>query len=172
MTPPHANMKSWVRSLGSGALGGVVLGLLGGAAIILAIGEPPPVTIRAAQEVDGVALRGGRLDLLFTIDRTRDCPATTSRYLWRWLEVDGTSLRQFVPLGTSASASTLIGENNRVMISLSLPSDLPEGEWFYWSRSVSYCYGILSNLRPIIHQTPNIPVHITAPPQIAREPRL
>ena len=165
-------MRAWVRSLGAGALGGIVLGLFGGGAIILAIGETPPVTVRAAQEVDGVALRGGRLDLLFTVDRTRDCPATTSRYLWRWFEVDGTAVRQFVPLGTSSSASTLVGENNRIMISLSLPPDLPEGDWFYWSRSINYCYGILSNIRPTVHQTPNIPVRVIASPQVIREPRL
>lgn len=93
MTFTHSVVRSWVRSLWIGALGGVVLGLLGGAALVLAISEAPPVTVREAREVDGVALRGGRLDLLFTIDRTRDCPVTTSRYLWRWLKVDDVPTR-------------------------------------------------------------------------------
>ena len=172
MTSSQFNVRSWVRSLGAGALGGIVLGLLSGIAVILAIGETPPITIRAAREVDGVAVRGGRLDLLFTVDRTRDCPATTSRYLWRWVEVDGTSVRQFVPLGTSPSVSTLVGESNSIIISISIPPDLTEGEWFYWSSSINYCYGILSSIRPILHQTPNIPVRIAALPQAMKEPRL
>ena len=89
MIPIHLRAKSWALSLWTGALGGILLGLLGGGALILAIGDTPPVTIREAREIDGVAFRGGRLDLLQTIDRTRDCAVSTSRYLWRWIDVDG-----------------------------------------------------------------------------------
>ena len=161
MIPIHLRAKSWALSLWTGALGGILLGLLGGGALILAIGDTPPVTIREAREIDGVPFRGGRLDLLQTIDRTRDCAVSTSRYLWRWIDVDGEQIRQFVPLETSSSASTPIGESKRVMLSLALPYDLPEGEWFYWSRSTSYCSGPFNITRPVVHQTPNVPVRIT-----------
>ena len=160
MTFTHSVVRSWVRSLWIGALGGVVLGLLGGAALVLAISEAPPVTVRDAREVDGIAHRGGRLDLLFTIDQTRDCPVTTSRYLWRWLKVDDVLIRQFVPLDTSSNALPLIDEANRIVLSLQLPPELPEGEWFYWSRSIDHCRSFFNFFDPSIRQTTNIPVRI------------
>ena len=171
MTFTHSVVRSWVRSLWIGALGGVVVGLLGGAALVLAISEAPPVAVREAREVDGVALRGGRLDLLFTIDRTRDCPVTTSRYLWRWLKVDDVPVRQFVPLSTSFNAPPLADEAGRIVISLQLPPELPEGEWFYGSRSVDYCGSFINFLNPSIRQTPDIPVRIINNSLDAKEAR-
>lgn len=160
MMPTDVNIRSWARSLWAGALSGVLLGLFGGAFIISAFGGPPPVTIREVREVNGVALRGGRLDLLFTGDRTRQCPVVTSRYLWRWAEVDGEPIRQFVPLGTSLSGLTPVGGNKRILLSLPVPPDMPEGEWFYWSRSTSECPRLFGLSYSAVYQTPDIPVRI------------
>lgn len=161
MTRKPTNMRSWARSLWAGAVGGVMLGLLGGAVLITAIGDPP-ITIREAHETDGVVLSGGRLDLVFTIDRARQCPSITSRYLWRWIDMDGEQLRQFVPLGTSPSGITPVGENQRVMMSLAIPPDLAEGEWFYWSRTTTQCPGLFDLSNPAVHQAPDIPVRIVS----------
>ena len=172
MTPTRVSVRSWACSLWAGALGGALLGLVGGTTLITAISEVQPVTIREAREVDGVAFRGGHLDLLFTIDRVRVCSAVTSRYLWRWTKVDGRSVRQLVPLETSFNGVTSVGTDQHSMLSLALPRDLPEGDWFSWSRSTAQCPSLLGFSHSIIYQTPNVPVRIIKHPDEAEAPRL
>lgn len=127
----HVKVGSWARSLWAGVAGGIVLGLFGGVALILAVGGTPPVTMREVREVDGFVVRGGRLDFFCTIGRARFCSVATSCFLWQWTEVDGERARQVVPLGMMSGDLTPTGDGKRVVLSLLVPADLPEGEWFY-----------------------------------------
>lgn len=164
MTPRCLHfMKSWSRTLAFGLLGGLLVGLLAGAAIVVLLDLRMPVQIHDIREVDGVAVRGRRLDLLIRLDRAHDCVNVTTRFLWTWTEVDGQRVQMFVSLGSATmGVLPLAGKNKRFVLSVPLPSDLAEGDWFYRSRAVDTCPGLFQLPVPVVRETPDIPVRIVA----------
>ena len=156
-------LRSWVRTLVLGLLGGVFIGLVLGAALVVVLDLRAPVQIGDIREVDGVAVRGGRLDLLVRMDRAQDCVNVTTRFLWTWTEVDGQRVRMFVSLGSATmGVLPLVGKDQRFVLSVPIPSDLPEGEWFYRSRAVDTCLGLFQIPVSTARETPDIPVRIVA----------
>ena len=87
----------------------------------------------------------------------------TTRFLWTWTEMDGQRVRMFVPLGSaSMGVSPLAGKDQRFVLSVPIPPDLPEGEWFYRSRAVDTCPGLFQFPVSTVRETPDIPVQIVA----------
>lgn len=160
-------LRSWGRTLALGSSGGVLIGLVLGAALVGMLDLRVPVQVGDMREVDGITARGGRLDLLVHMDRAEPCVNLTTRFLWTWTEVDGQRMRMFVPLGSaSMGVSPLAGKDQRFVLSVPIPPDLPEGEWFYRSRVVDTCPGLFQFPVSTLRETPDIPVQIVARPVI------
>lgn len=164
MTPARFGfLRSWLRTLVLGLLGGVLIGLVLGAALVVVLDLRAPVQIGDIREVDGVAVRGGRLDLLVRMDRAQDCTNVTTRFLWTWTEVEGQRVRKFVSLGSATmGVLPVMGRDQRFVLSVPLPPDLPEGEWFYRSRAVDTCFSLFQLPVSTARETPDIPVRIVA----------
>jgi hypothetical protein len=130
-TPNHAGVVAGL----AGALFGAALG----AWVIVRNESLEPLVVKAAYQLNGVVHRDGRLDLVWTIDRVRDCASQSTRWLWTWVEQDGVRMKQFFPLVSSNAVVTGEGLNQRYVLSLPLPPGVWAGDWFYFARTVEYC---------------------------------
>ena len=164
MTPARLGLlRSWLRTLAAGSLGGILIGLVLGAALIGTLDLRVPTQIEDIRQVDGVSVRGERLDLLVRMDRPEDCVNVTTRFLWTWTEVDGRRVRMFVPLGSATmGVLPMADKDRRFVFSVPIPPDLPEGEWFFRSRAVDTCPGLFHFPVSTARETPDIPVRIVA----------
>ena len=141
-------------------VGGVLIGGVVGFSLLLWSSRTAPLIIRSVYELDGVVAQGGHLDIVFDIDRLRDCPSETSRWLWTWVDQDGRRMRQFFPLVSTPTAITDAGLDQHFILSVPLPAGIWPGEWFYISRTIEHCPLLPSLFRPYIHESPDIPIHI------------
>lgn len=132
-----------------------------GLSMLIYAGERQPVIVHSAYELDGVSARGGHLDIFFDLDRQRDCPAETSRWLWTWVDHDGVQIKQYFPLTSSATTLTDVGAGQRFILSIPLPSGLWAGTWYYWSKTVEHCSLLPYFFHSPNRETPNIPVQVT-----------
>jgi len=140
---------------------GMTLGSGLGFFLLVWTGQRPPVIVHSAYALNGVAARGGHLDIFFELDRQRDCPTETSRWLWTWVDHDGVKVKQFFPLTNTSTTVTDAGENQEFILSLPLPAGLWEGTWFYWAKTVEHCRFLPVLFRSPIRETPDIAVQIT-----------
>jgi hypothetical protein len=99
-------------------LAGLFLGSVAGFGLILRAHRTSPIIIYSAYELDGVVQLGGHLDLLFDVDRTRDCPSQTSRWLWTWVKRDNNFVRQYFPLSNSNASITEAGSAQKFILSM------------------------------------------------------
>ncbi len=154
-------MTGLVRRL-LGRVAMVALGLVVGTALASYSHRTAPVVITGMHEADGIALRGGMIDLVMTTDRSRFCPSETQRYLWRWTEIEGEQTRQFVPLVQTAAPPG--SGSGRVMLSIPVPLPVAPGEWFYRAITIERCSWLPAPLRPYVWRTPDVAVRIGNPP--------
>jgi hypothetical protein len=145
-------------------LAGLLIGAVSGFGFILWSHRSSPVTLYSAFEVDGVVSRSGHLDLQFNIDRTRDCPSQTSRWLWTWINRNTGRIRQYFPLTNSNTTITSPGDMQRFVLSLPMPPGIWPGDWFYTSKTVEHCSIIPGLESSKILQTPDIPVRVIDDP--------
>ena len=150
------------RNIAAGC-SGLTLGSILGLGLILWSNRSSPVIVNTAYEVED-ANRAGQINILFDIDRTRDCPSETSRWLWTWVEKGGTRIKQYFPLPSSPTTITGIGYDQRFILSLPVPSGVWAGDWYYWSKTVENCSFLPSFFRAQIIETPEIPIRITDAP--------
>ena len=144
-------------------LAGVVGLLLGGGvgfALIVWGNRNATVVVREAQEVDRVATRAGHIDLYFDLDRVRDCPSETSRWLWTWVDHDGDLIKQFYPLVNTSTALTAIGRNQRFILTLPIPPGIWPGQWFYWSKTIEHCPFFPNLFQSRVRESTDIPIEI------------
>ena len=85
----------------------------------------------------------------------------TSRWLWTWIDHDGTKIKQFFPLTNTSTTVTDAGENQKFIVSIPLPAGIWEGTWFYWAKTVEHCSFLPALFRSPIRETPDIAVQIT-----------
>ena len=146
----------WCIGLGFGLSIGVVL--------VAIIDGRPPVVVTEFRETDGMVVQGGRINLLIEVDKHRDCPTQTARYLWRWVDDPdwpGQHVRLYVPIVGPPVSLSPVGEAQRSILSLSLSSDIAPGEgWFYESKSVRSCarFPVFNGLA--VTQTRPIPIKV------------
>ncbi len=152
--------RKWRKDLLAG-LAGLCLGSLAGCYLILWTNSVTPVVIHEVHEVDGAAPRNGHLDIYVDMDRNRDCPSETSRWLWTWVDHNGERIKQFYPLVNTATTLSDLGRNQRFILSIAVPPGIWPGNWFYWSKTVEHCPFLPSLFRSTIRESSDIPVHIT-----------
>ena len=149
-------------------LAGLLLGSAAGFGLILQAHRTSPVIIYDAYELDGVVHQGGHIDLLFDIDRTRNCPSQTSRWLWTWVRHDNDLIRQYFPLSNSNAAITDAGGAHKFVLSLPIPPGVWPGKWFYTSKTIERCPIILGLESLKLLQAPDIPVRVLNDPDLSR----
>lgn len=119
-----------------------------------------PVVVRDVREVDGVAVRGGWLDLEVALVRNRLCDTRVERWLWQF-QKDG--LRRWVQLPeVAAPPATSLGDAHYVL-SLPIPGSIPSGKWHYVSRSRDDCGSPFSFWTPTLRDSKEIDITIADP---------
>lgn len=132
----------------------------GASAMLLDFLDKRPATIvKALFDANSVTFRDGRIQLYFDVTKVRDCPTTTTRWLWTWVDYNGKEMRLFMPLGVSFAGVTDVG-NDRYLLSLNVPKGVWDGTWYYYARDVVQCGGLLSLLRNQVTETQPIPITI------------
>lgn len=151
------------RNIIAGLLG-LLLGSISGYVLIVWSNRNSAVIIRDERELDGSTTRNGSLDIYVELDRSRDCPAETSRWLWTWVEHNGERIKQFYPLANSATTITDTGLDQHFILSIPIPPGVWPGEWFYWSKTTEHCSFLPSLFRPQVRESVDIPVRIREEP--------
>ncbi len=123
-----------------------------------------PVIIHDEREVDASTVRDGHIDIYVDLDRLRDCPAETSRWLWTWVDYNGIRTKQFFPLASSATTMSDPGRDQHLILSLPLPAGVWAGEWYYWAKTVEHCALVPSLFRSPVRETADIPIRILRGP--------
>ena len=136
----------------------VIMGSVG-----IAIGwyasQRPSIIVTSVREADGVAIRGGWMELNVTVNRTRLCKIDVDRWLWRENEQ---GQRVWVPLAHVASPPTELGVLTTYQVWLPVPGNIPTGKWHYLSRSRDDCTAAwLSSTT--VRESPDVPVLVIDP---------
>ena len=143
---------------------GLGFGLSIGLVLVALSDSRPPVVVTEFRETDGLVVQGGRINLLIEVDKHRDCPTQTTRYLWRWVDdpdYPGRHVPLHVPLVGPTVALSPIGEKQRSILSLSLPSDVAPGDgWHYSSKSVRSCGRFPVFNGPVVTETRPVPIRV------------
>ncbi|MGI4945125.1 MAG: hypothetical protein ACRYHQ_31950 [Janthinobacterium lividum] len=135
----------------------------------------PAVIVEDLHELDGVAVRGGAIDLMARIDHQRQCTTNIARWLWRWRD-DGAGHRvqQWIALGDPISPPVPLGDNIRYILTIPLPPSVEPGEWYYRGSAVDNCAFLpglwaaaprVSSDKPIVvtNPTPTAPAPVSTP---------
>ena len=126
--------------------------------------QRPPLVLRNVHETDGVVIRGGWLDLDFTLTRMRDCDARVERWLW---QDDTDGARRWVPMQAVANPPTALGVEVHYKLSLPVPGNIPAGAWHYFSRTRDECGNVFSLVPQTVRDSGDVPVIIVDPPEDA-----
>ena len=145
-------------------LAGVMLGSISGYGIILWSNRNAPVIVHDEREVDGGNTGNGYIDIYVELDRLRDCPAQTSRWLWTWDDREGQHLKHFFPLANNATTITDAGRDQRFILSIPIPPGVWPGHWFYRSKTIEHCSLLPGLFRAPVRESADIPIHIVDPP--------
>ncbi len=143
---------------------GLLLGSASGYLLILRSSQYAPVIIHEEREVNASTVRDGHIDIYIDLDRLRDCPAETSRWLWTWVDYNGIRTKQFFPLASSATTMSDPGRDQHLILSLPLPAGVWAGEWYYWAKTVEHCALVPSLFRSPVRETADIPIRILRGP--------
>lgn len=134
-----------------------------GAGVIAAtmdfLDKRPATIVKAAFDANSVTYRDGRIQLYFWVTKVRDCPTTTTRWLWTWVNYNGQKMRLFMPLGVGFTGPTEVG-TEPYLLSLQVPWGVWDGDWYFYARDTTSCGGLLSLLRNQVSEIPSIPIHI------------
>lgn len=122
----------------------------------------PPVSVQSVSEYDGVALRGGMLEIHVKLRRSRYCPADIQRMLWRWVDTDHGRLREIVPLSNTSAVAIENGFDDYIL-AMPLPGSIASGQWYFSTYHHDRC-GLLDWLFPErVQRTIDVPVHVADP---------
>ena len=155
----HLPCRVWRQNLIAG-LTGLFTGSLIGCALILWTSCVTPVVLHETYEIDGRATRNGHLEIYVNLDRNRDCPSETSRWLWNWVDHDGERVKQFYPLLNTTTSLSELGKDQRFILNLPIPPGIQPGSWYYWSKTVEHCPFLPGFFYPTILESSDIPVQI------------
>ena len=109
-------------------------------------------------EADGVAIRGGTLDLVANMVRHRTCPADTQRWLWRTRVIDGKAGTQWMPL--PATVMPTLAADGPTMLTIPLPFQVESGDWKYRAVTTERCSWLPGPLGDHVEQSEDTPVRI------------
>ena len=141
---------------------------LGGAAILFgwAVGvasQPAPARVIDLQELDGVAVRGGVLDLKATVDQKRTCKTSVQRWLWRLDPLDDNGV-EYAPLPDAPFKPPLTIGRDRYRLRVPVPTYVEDGDWHYLGVPDDVCspFAIWRWFWPE-RQSPDVIIHIENP---------
>ena len=152
--------RFWRQNLAAGCAG-LFVGSLIGCGLILWNNHVTPVVVHETHEIEASTPRNGHLDLYIELDRNRDCPAETSRWLWTWVEHNGERIKQFYPLVNTTTTLSDVGHDQRFILSVPIPQGVWPGQWFYWSKTVEHCSILPSLFTSNVRESSDIPVRIS-----------
>lgn len=146
----------------------VVLSIAVGVSIgtILGIMSIPrnPLVVKDVHEADGLAVRGGYIDLSFTVTRTRECPARIERWLWQWTGEGERRIKRWVQVDASGANPPInLGNMQTYMLAVPIPGGVTAGKWHYWSRTRETCVWTSWLYGENIRDSGDIPVEILEP---------
>lgn len=146
----------------------VVLSIVFGVGIgtVLGIISIPrnPVIVTDVHETDGLAIRGGYIDLSFTITRTRDCPARIERWLWQWASEGEQRIKRWVQVDASgANPPMTFGNTETYVLAIPIPGGVTAGKWHYRSRTRETCPWTSWLYGENIRESKDIPIEIRDP---------
>ena len=137
-----------------------MLGSVSGYVLILWTNRYAPVIVHEEHELGTSSVRSGHVDIYIDLDRMRDCPAETSRWLWTWVDHQGERTKQFFPLANSPTSLSDPGRDQHLILSLPLPAGVWPGQWFYWAKTVEHCSLVPSLFRSPVRESADVPVTI------------
>jgi hypothetical protein len=103
----------------------------------------PATVIKAAFNADDVTYRDGSIQIFLDVNKLRECPTTTSRWIWTWVDYKGEEVPLYKSLGGGNLSEIDVGEQ-RFIRSIPVPRGVWDGTWYYLERYVAHCGGILS----------------------------
>ena len=147
-------------SLRNSAFGG------GAVAFGLAIGlaaQPSPARIVDLRELDGVAVRGGVLDLKATVDQKRACSTSVQRWLWRPDPLDPGGI-EYASLPDAPYKPPLTIGRDRYRLRVPVPAYVEDGDWHYVGVPDEACspFAFWRWFWPA-RQSPDVIIHIENP---------
>lgn len=122
------------------------------------VDHEPATIINAAFNADDITYRDGSIQIFLDVNKLRECPTTTSRWIWTYVDYKGELVKRYISLGSSDLSEVDIGEH-RFIRAIPVPSGVWDGTWYYLERYVSHC-GILSLFRNHVSEIKGIPITI------------
>jgi hypothetical protein len=138
---------------------------------MLWMGSQPAVVVTDLSEEDGVAIRGGMLDLHGVVQRSRICPVRVERWLWQpVLDADGTPQlgrdgkprTRWVGLDHDASPPLPVGQEDYI-VEIPVPPQVEPGLWYYRGRAQEQCSWLARVAGLKLRDTHDVPVRIENP---------
>ncbi len=142
-------IRHWIAGLT-----GLVCGALGGLSILYYVSTQPPVIVDAVETSDALVQHGSDDTISFVVrlDRVRSCPVQVSRFLWRWVDYEGQRIMDFRGID-NPPLSPMPGKGVQdYMITLRVPGDLPAGQWFERTVTITQC----PLLGPLFAEPPHV----------------
>lgn len=123
------------------------------------LNHEPATIINAAFNADDVTYRDGAIQIFLDVNKLRECPTTTSRWLWTYVDYKGQVVKRYVSLGGGNLSEVDIGEHQFIR-AIPVPSGVWDGTWYYLERYVSHCGGVLSFFRDHVSEIKGIQIQI------------
>lgn len=120
------------------------VGAIIGSGLMLTLNKrPEAVTVSTQRETNGIVSATGRINVMFELDRTRNCETETLRYLWKMVADPDDATKQVtlvVPLEAPPVPINLGEGRHKFIISLPVPTGISTGDkWFYSSSNTRNC---------------------------------
>lgn len=151
----------------------IAIGLLVGGGGTSWLMQTAPVTVIDVSDVSVLSVADGSLDISITLVRNRACNGRVDRWLWRFtgqMDRRGKPVKRWVPLPYDTNPPTQLNEEVTYILSLAVPRNVNEGDWFYFSRTSDSC-SIFPMLNSPVRESPNIAVHFNKADLVSRAPR-
>ena len=120
--------------------------------VVVLIARPVPgIALLDVHEMDGVAPRGGVLDLVTQAKRPPGCFPTVTRWLWRvdplgdgvddleWVQLLGAPDSPPIDAPGLPSPTNRDNRVRRYRLPIQLPPQVEEGEWHYLGIAIDHC---------------------------------
>ena len=126
-----------------------------------ALSLPSPVRIVDLHELDGVAVRGGVLDLIATIDQQRLCTTSVRRWLWR-PDPELPGAVEWVYLPDVPFKPPIVAGQDRYRLRIPVPAWVEQGDWHYLGEPDDQCSPFAAWFKTQ-RLSPDVMVHIANP---------
>lgn len=123
----------------------------------------PAVTYETVVE-QGIAVRGGFMELVVDRVRTKVCPTRETRILIRNEAVAGETMPVVIPLSETGLIWPQLGPSKYTVL-VPLPGNLPTGEWNTQTISTDYCHWWNALIGGHTRVSAEVPIRVQNPPR-------